>query len=98
MADPDDAVQRALNAVDRRRRWTIAALIAGLAVMAVSLGVLFAAAASAAGKTPNGAVLKALFTATITEMFFVACCTIAVLLHLSRLAKAMMQAMERPGE
>lgn len=98
MADSDEVVRRALDAMDRRRRWTLAAVAAVFAVTAVSLAMLFGSAANAARTTSNPAILKSIFVATVTEMLFVACCTIAVLIHVSRLARAIVQAVDRESE
>ena len=100
MADELESVLRnSLDAVDRGRRWAILGVVALFVAMLIAAATL---AATAAGAAPRGAPpgpFKALFMSTVTEMLFVGCCTIVLMLHVSRLAKAILRAIElRRGE
>jgi hypothetical protein len=65
-------------------------------VTAVSIAFLFAAAANATGTPSERGMLKLMFAATATEMMFVACCTVAVMFHVSRLARSIVHSGRGP--
>lgn len=91
----ENALRNSLDAVDRGRRWAMLGVVALFLSMAISVASLFRMAAAAArdnGSDPR--LLKAMWVATATEMLFIACCTVVVMFHVSRTAKALFRAME----
>ena len=98
--DLEIVLRKSLDAVDRGRRWAILGVVALFLATAIALAALSALGASnSRGAASAAPPFKALFTSTATEMLFVGCCTIAVMFHVSRLAKAILRAIElRRGE
>jgi len=95
--DPDLVLRKALDAVDRGRRWAFVGVAAMFLAMAVAVAALFGSAAAAGREAATAPILKVLFVATATEMLFVACCTIIMMIHVSRTTKAILRAVELRG-
>ena len=95
MTDNAETVLRnSLDAVDRGRRWAVLGVIALFLATAISVAGLFGVAAARQGPTPGTAILKALFVGTATQMLFVACCTVVVMFHITRMAKTILRAID----
>ena len=92
----DDMIRHALDSVDRARRRMMGVVAALFGLTAVSLGFLFNAAANATEPGRERGVLKLIFVATATEMLFVACCTVVVMLHISRVGRSVIRAGHSP--
>jgi hypothetical protein len=94
----DTVLRNSLDAVDRGRRWATFGVVALLVGTAIAVAALFGTAAARQGPTQGTAVLKLLFVGTATEMLFVACCTVVVMFHITRMTKALLRAIEvRPS-
>jgi hypothetical protein len=91
--DMEAILRNSLDAVDRGRRWAILGVIALFAATAVALGALSATAAKS-GSVANAAGLKAIFTASVMNMLFVAGCTAIVMFQISRATKAVLRSIE----
>jgi hypothetical protein len=92
MADNLETVLRnSLDAVDRGRRWAILGVIALFVATAIAVAGLFAVAVRE-GNAP--VFIKALFVAAATQMLFVACCTVALMFHVTRTTKAILREIE----
>jgi hypothetical protein len=89
MADDLEKVLRnALDAVDRGRRW---GTLGVAALFLASLLLLFAVFHTPGGEPTAG---KILFLALASQMLFVACCTAAVMFHVTRMTKSVLRAVE----
>jgi hypothetical protein len=100
-------LRNALDAVSTARRWRligIAALFFAVTLALWVLSMMFSALQppgtaalpeatqeAAAGRLP----LKALFVASVVEMFLIACGTAAVILHVSRMTRVVLRAIEQ---
>ena len=94
MAEDMEAMLRnSLDAVDRGRRWAILGVVALFAALAIALAALSAIAAQK-GPSANAAALKATFTASVTIMLFVACCTAIVMFQISRAVRAILRSID----
>jgi len=90
--DSETAIQRALDAADRGRRWAFVGVgtlfLATVIALAALLGALVRPGVSAT------VTFKTLYVATIVETLFTACCTVIVMLHITRMAKAILRQLE----
>jgi cation transporter-like permease len=99
MSDSSEAdLRKALDAIDRGRRWAIVGVGALFLITAISVGRLFAVAVTGArGASPDAGLLKVLWLAVTTQMLFTACCAVVVMWHVSRSTKATVRAMNLFG-
>ena len=86
--DVERALRNTLDAVDRGRRWATL----GVAALFVVTLVLMLAAFLHAGGGPG--TPHAMFVVGMAQMLFVGCCTAAVIWHITRMAKAILRAIE----
>jgi len=91
--DMDAPLRNALDAVDRGRRWGIVGTVALFVGTALALFALFHTGAGAPGK-PGDLSLKAFYVASVTGMLFVLCCTVALMLHVTRMTKSVLRAID----
>ena len=110
MADNNDPTLRnALDAVNRSRRWAIVGITSLFFVIAIALGLLAAMVvipssqqgiAVAAESTEPGTVvnrlvpMKVLWLTLAVQLLFVAVGTIAVILHVSKMTRAVLRGIE----
>ena len=88
--DLEKILRNSLDAVDRGRRWAtlgVAALF--LAILILSLATFFHV-----GRRDDPGRSEVLFALAATQMLFVACCTAAVIFHITRMTKAILRALE----
>ena len=99
MADEHDHVLRnALDAVDRGRRWTMLGLGALFAATILALGaVLWTGTQVAAPPQPFWGIVNGMWVAFIAETLLIACCTAIVMLHVTRMAKAILRRIDMHG-
>ena len=93
MADEHDHVLRnALDAVDRGRRWTMLGLGALFAATILALGaVLWTGTQVAAPPEPFWGIVNGMWVALIAQTLLIASCTAIVMLHVTRMAKAILR-------
>ena len=110
MADNNEPTLRnALDAVNAGRKWTILGMTALFVAILLLLGFFFGMlipalqppgpAVDVPASTPSIEVtrlipLKALWLVAAMQLFFVACGTIAIMLHVSRMTRAVLRAIE----
>jgi len=95
MADDMESVLRnALDAVDRGRRWAILGTVALFAGAAFALFALFHTAAAAPREASPGVASKAVYVLVVFHLLFIACCTAAVMIHVTRMTKSVLQAID----
>ena len=99
-------LRNALDAVNAARRWRligIAALFFAVTLALWVLSMMFIALQPPAGAAlpqstqeavAGGLSLKPFFVASVVEMFLIACGTAAVILHVSKMTRAILQALE----
>jgi hypothetical protein len=87
--DMEKILRNSLDAVDRGRRWATL----GVAALFVATAVLLLAAFHTTGVGEPGSS-KLLFVVASAQMLFVACCTAAVMFHVTRMTKAVLRAVE----
>ena len=106
--DKEPTVRNALDAVNASRKWAmlgIASLFFALTIGLAALNMMVipflqnAAPIDTPAETPSVAVtrlmpLKVLWVSSAIQMFFVACGTIVVMLHVSRMTRAILRAIE----
>ena len=99
MAEEHDHVLRnALDAVDRGRRWTMLGLGALFAATILALGaVLWTGTQVAAPPQPFWGIVNGMWVAFIAETLLIACCTAIVMLHVTRMAKAILRQIDMHG-
>jgi hypothetical protein len=90
----ETVLRNSLDAVERGRRWALFGVAALFVATAVVLANLFAAAALGRGTAPTAAFFKSLYVVEAAEMLFIACCTAAVMFHVSRATKAILRMIE----
>ena len=103
-------LRNALDAVNTARRWRLIAIAVLFGAVTLVLWVLSmlvapmiqppatAALPETTGEaTTGGLPLKALFVASVVEMFLIACGTAAVILHVSRMTRVILRAIESRG-
>ena len=93
MTDERDHVLRnALDAVDRGRRWAMLGLGALFVSTVLALGaVVWTGARVAAPPQPFLGVLNLMWAAFIAETLLIACCTAIVMIHVTRMTKAILR-------
>jgi hypothetical protein len=94
MPHEDEVILRnALDAVDRGRRLAMVGVAALLVATAFVLFVLFHLAG---GPPPSGPALtlKAVFASAVSVMLLVACCTAVLMIHVTRMAKSILRAID----
>lgn len=93
MAQDDDKMMRnALDAVDRGRRL---AMVGVGALFVATVFVLYTLFHVAGGPPPPGGVtLKAVFSTAVSIMLLVACCTAVVMMHITRMTKSILRAID----
>lgn len=100
-------LRNALDAVNTARRWRLIGIAAVFLAVTLVLWVLnnfvmpalqppaTAALPEGTGDAVAGRLpLKALFVASVVEMFLIACGTAAVILHVSRMTRVILRAIE----
>jgi hypothetical protein len=100
-------LRNALDAVNAARRWRLIGIAALFFAVTLALWVmsnLFSSmqppeGTAALPQTAQEAIagrlpMKALFVASVVEMFLIACGTAAVILHVSRMTRVMLRAIE----
>lgn len=96
MGQNDEGVLRnALDAVDRGRRFAMVGVAALLVATVFMLYTLFHVVG---GPPPAGGTdltLKAVFATAVSIMLLVACCTAVVMMHVTRMTKAILRALDR---
>lgn len=99
MADEHDHVLRnALDAVDRGRRWATLGLAALFAATMLALAaVVWTGTQVAAPPEPFWGVLHLMWVAFIIETLLMACCTAIVMLHVTRMAQAILRRIDAHG-
>jgi hypothetical protein len=99
MADEHDHVLRnALDAVDRGRRWAMLGYGALFGATMLALGaVLWTATQVAAPPEPFWGIVNALWVIFIADTLLMACCTAIVMLHVTRMAKAILRRLDTHG-
>ena len=87
-------LRNSLDAVDRGRRWGLAGIAAVFFAVTIALASLFGTAA--ANRAPSDAALpmKALYVASSVGMLFIACCTVIIVFHVTRMTKSVLRAIE----
>jgi cation transporter-like permease len=90
--ESDTTLRKSLDAVDRFRRRTIAAVITLFAVIVLALGSLMGAATARVGGGAGQA--KILFSSVVAQMVFVSLCTVVVALYITRMTKTILRAIE----
>ena len=90
--DQETAIRRALDAVDRGRRWAMISVSALFVITVIALGALLGAAARP--DAPPTVTLKTLYAASIVQMLFIACCTAMVMFQVTRMANAVLRQIE----
>jgi hypothetical protein len=99
MADEHDHVLRnALDAVDRGRRWAMLGLGAlfGATILTL-LAVVWTGPRVAAPPQPFWGILNLMWVAFIAETLLMACCTAIVMLHVTRMAMAILRRIDTLG-
>jgi hypothetical protein len=90
MADDMERILRnSLDAVDRGRRW---AMIGVAALLVAAALLLFAAIHT--GRMTDDSSARLLFHALGAQILFVAGCTAVVMMHVTRMTKAILRALE----
>jgi hypothetical protein len=105
--DMEPMMRNALDAVNTARRWRligIAAVFFAVTLVLWVLNMFFLPALQppATAALPEGtqeavaarSPLKALFVTSVVEMFLIACGTAAVILHVSRMTRVILRAIE----
>ena len=93
MADEHDrALRNSLDAVDRGRRWAILGIAALFVATILALGTVFWTASQlAAPPQPFWGALKIMYVAFIAETLLMACCTTIVMVHVTRMTRAVLR-------
>ena len=94
MAHDDEMMLRnALDAVDRGRRLAMIGVVALFVATVFALYTLF----HVVGGPPSGGevTLKAVFTTALSGMLLIACCTTLVMMHVTRMTKTILRALDR---
>src|SRR5262249_3315741 len=99
MADEhDDVISNALDAVDRGRRWAMLGPGALFGATILALGaVVWTGSQVAAPPQPFWGILNLMWVAFIAETLLMACCTAIVMLHVTRMAKAILRRIDAHG-
>ena len=99
MADEHDHVLRnALDAVDRGRRWAMLGLSALLGATILALGaVVWTGTQVAAPPQPFWGIVNGLWVAFIADTLLMACCTAIVMLHVTRMTRAILRRLDTHG-
>src|SRR5687768_1633393 len=92
--DPESMLRNALDAVDRGRRWALVGTVALFVGAAVALFALFHTNATAPSGTSPGIASKAVYVLVVFHLLFIACCTAALMLHVTRMTKSVLRAIE----
>jgi hypothetical protein len=87
--DLEKILRHALDSVDRGRRW---ATLGVAALFLATVVLLFAT--FHVGTVGEPGASKGMFLALVAQMLFVACCTAAVMFHVTRMTKAVLRAVE----
>jgi hypothetical protein len=99
-------LRNALDAVNSARRWRVIGIVAlffavtlALWVMSMMFFALQPPGPATLPETTRGTVdgslpVKALFVASVVEMFLIACGTAAVILHVSRMTRVVLRALD----
>src|SRR5689334_8458405 len=96
MADENNPVLRnALDAVDRGRRWAMLGFGALFGATMLALGaVLWTATQVAAPPQPFWGIVNGLWVMFIAETLLMACCTAIVMLHVTRMTRAILRRLD----
>ena len=94
----ENVLRNSLDAVDRGRRWAMLGITALFIATVISVGSLFALAASHLAASQQAGALKALFIASAAQMLLTACCAAIVMFHITRMTKAILRATESSGK
>ncbi len=93
--DEEMMLRNALDAVDRGRR------LAMIGVVALLVATVFALYTSfhVVGGPPTGGdvTLKAVFATAVSGMLLIASCTALVMMHVTRMTKSILRALDRPN-
>jgi hypothetical protein len=87
--DLEKILRNALDTVDRGRRWATLGVAALFVAMVVLLFATFHV-----GRAGEPGESKVMFLALASQMLFVACCTAAVMFHITRMTKAVLRALD----
>ena len=90
--DADDVLHFALKRVDRSKTIIVVAVVFLFAAVLITLGSLLAAA-----RVDDAGRSKLLFAATGAQMAFVGGCAVFLAFHVSRMTRAVLQAIELAG-
>jgi len=93
--DQDNVLRNALDAVDRGRRWTMLGVGALFVATVLALWALLATAQANAAPPPREiGAFKVLFVGAVAQMLLIACCTVIVMFHVTRMTKAVLRRIE----
>jgi hypothetical protein len=96
MAQNDEGVLRnALDAVDRGRRLAMVGVTALFVATVFTLYTLFHVVGGPPPPGGSDLTLKAVFTTAVSIMLLVACCTAVVMLHVTRMTKSILRALNK---
>jgi nitrate reductase gamma subunit len=86
--DMETILRNSLDAVDRGRRWAM------LGVAALFVATLFMLVVVFHVRTIGEGASKLLFLVFAAHILFVACCTAVVMLHITRMTKTVLRALD----
>ena len=87
--DMEKDLRNALDTVDRGRRWATLGVAALFVAMVLLLFTTFHV-----GRAGEPGASTVMFLALASQMLFVACCTAAVMFHITRMTKAVLRALD----
>ena len=91
--DDDKLIRNALDAVDRGRRLAMVGVVALFIATVFALFTLFHIAGGP--PPPGGVTLKAVFASAVSGMLLMACCTAVLMIHVTRMTKSILRAIDR---
>ena len=95
MAQDDEKMLRnALDAVDRGRQFAMIGVVALFVATVFALYTLFHVVGGPPRGDGDGVTLKAVFATAVSGMLLVASCTAVVMLHVSRMTKSILRALD----
>jgi hypothetical protein len=94
----DDMLRNALDAVARGRRWAVLGVGALFGATILALGaVVWTGSRVAAPPEAFWGILNVMWVAFIAETLLIACCTAIVMVHVTRVATAILRRIDTHG-